>query len=219
MAGMSSVILVNSLTGLLILTSLLVIEVKQPRWSALMYSLQSLVLVAIFAVLAYSTGAEQLYLWAGTAFVTKVVLVPWLLYGALMRVGNPEKPRNVMGTTLSFFLAAIALTVSFLVVNQIQLKAAEPFKPALAVSMAHFFFGELCILTQRNLFKQVLGFCLMENGSHLTLALLAHNAPEIVEIGIATDAVFGVVIMVLLGYQIYTKLGTLDTADLNTLKG
>lgn len=216
---MTSVTLVNSLTGLLILTSLLVIEVKQPRWSALMYSLQSFVLVAIFAALAYSTGAEQLYLWAGTAFVTKVVLVPWLLYGALMRVGNPEKPRNVMGTTLSFFLAAIALTVSFLVVNQIQLKAAEPFKPALAVSMAHFFFGELCILTQRNLFKQVLGFCLMENGSHLTLALLAHNAPELVEIGIATDAVFGVVIMVLLGYQIYTKLGTLDTADLNTLKG
>lgn len=216
---MSSVILVNSLTGLLILTSLLVIEVKQPRWSALMYSLQSLVLVGIFAALAYSTGAEQLYLWAGTAFVTKVVLVPWLLYGALMRVGNPEKPRNVMGTTLSFFLAAIALTVSFLVVNQIQLKAAEPFKPALAVSMAHFFFGELCILTQRNLFKQVLGFCLMENGSHLTLVLLAHNAPELVEIGIATDAVFGVVIMVLLGYQIYAKLGTLDTADLNTLKG
>ena len=216
---MSSVTLVNSLTGLLILTSLLVIEVKQPRWSAIMYSLQSIVLVGILAVLAYATKAEQLYLWVASAFVTKVVLVPWILYSAFTRVGNPEKPRNLMGTTLSFFLAAVALTVSFLVVNQIQLKAAEPFKPALAVSMAHFFFGELCILTQRNLFKQVLGFCLMENGSHLTLALLAYNAPEIVEIGIATDAVFGVVIMVVLGYQIYKNLGTLDTADLNTLKG
>lgn len=216
---MSSVTLINSLTGLLILTSLLVIEVKQPRWSALMYSLQSLVLVGIFVVLAYVTKAEQLYLWAASAFVTKVVLVPWILYGTLKRVGDPEKPRNAMGTTLSFILAAVAVTVSFLVVNQIQLKAAEPFKPALAVSMAHFFFGELCILTQRNLFKQVLGFCLMENGSHLTLALLAYNAPELVEIGIATDAVFGVVIMVALGYQIYKKLGTLDTSDLSTLKG
>jgi len=216
---MSSVTLVNSLTGLLILTSLLVIEVKKPRWSALMYSLQSIVLVGIFFVLAYAAEAEQLYLWAGSAFITKVVLVPWILYSALKRVGDPEKPRNVMGTTLSFILAAVALTVSFIVVNQIQLKAAEPFKPALAVSMAHFFFGELCILTQRNLFKQVLGFCLMENGSHLTLALLAYNAPELVEIGIATDAVFGVVIMVVLGYQIYKSLGTLDTADLSTLKG
>jgi hydrogenase-4 component E len=216
---MTSVILINSLAGLLILTSLLVIEVKHPRWSALMYSLQSAVLVGMFVVLAYHTGAEQLYLWAGSAFVTKVVLVPWILYGALSRVADPEKPRNAIGITLSFLLAALAVTVSFLVVNQIQLKAAEPFKPALAVSMAHFFFGEICILTQRNIFKQVLGFCLMENGSHLTLALLAHNAPELVEIGIATDAVFGVVIMVVLGQQIYRSLHTLDTGELSTLKG
>jgi hydrogenase-4 component E len=216
---MSSVTLVNSLSGLLILTSLLVIEVKHARWSALMYSLQSIVLVGIFVVLAYTTGAQQLYLWAASAFVTKVILVPWILYGALSQVPDTEKPRNAMGTTLSLFLAAVAVTVSFVVVSQIQLKMAAPYKPALAVSMAHFFFGELCILTQRNLFKQVLGFCLMENGSHLTLALLAYNAPGLIEIGIATDAVFGVIIMVVLGNQIYKRLHTLDTSDLSTLTG
>lgn len=216
---MSSVTLVNSLSGLLILTSLLVIEVKHPRWSALMYSLQSIVLVSIFVVLAHATGAQQLYLWAASAFVTKVILVPWILYGALAQVRDPEKPRNVMGTTLSLFLAAVAVAVCFVVVSQIQLKAAAPYKAALAISMAHFFFGELCILTQRNVFKQVLGFCLMENGSHLTLALLAYNAPELVEIGIATDAVFGVIIMVVLGNQIYKRLHTLDTSDLRTLTG
>ena len=216
---MMSVTLVNSLSGLLILTSLLVIEIKQPRWSALMYGLQSIVLVGIFVALAYAMHAEQLYLWAASAFVTKVVLVPWLLSRALSRVSDSEKPRNAMNVTLSFFLAAVAVAVSFVVVSQIQLKAAAPFKPALAVSMAHFFFGELCILTQRNLFKQLLGFCLMENGSHLTLALLAYNAPELVEIGIATDAVFGVVIMLVLGNQIHQRLRTLDTSDLRTLKG
>jgi hydrogenase-4 component E len=216
---MSNVTLVNSLAGLLILTSLLVIEVKQARWSAIIYSLQSIVLVGIFLVLAFETQAEQLYWWAASAFITKAVLVPWILYRALSQVQNSESPRNAMGITLSFLLAAVAVTVSFLVVNQIQLKAAVPFKPALAISMAHFFFGELCILTQRNLFKQLLGFCLMENGSHLTLALLAYNAPELVEIGIATDAVFGVIIMVALGYQIYKNLHTLDTSDLSTLKG
>lgn len=38
----------------------------------------------------------------------------------------------------------------------------------------------------------------MENGSHLVLALLAWRAPELVEIGIATDAIFAVIVMVLL---------------------
>ncbi len=90
----------------------------------------------------------------------------------------------------------MSVFVSFLIVDRLHLKIALEFRPALAVSIAHFFFGQLCILTQKNMLKQVLGFCLMENGSHLTLALLAYNAPELVEIGIATDAVFGVVIMV-----------------------
>ena len=74
-------------------------------------------------------------------------------------------------------------------------------------------------MTQRNIFKQILGFCLMENGSHLTLALLAYSAPELVEIGIATDAVFAVIIIVLLANQIYKRLHTLDSAELNVLKG
>jgi hydrogenase-4 component E len=216
---MTSVTLINSLSGLLILTSLLVIEARQPRWSALMYSLQSLVLVGIFVGLAATTHAEQLYLWAVSAFITKVVLVPWILYRALSAAGAASQPRNALTTTLSLFVAAAAVAVSFVVVDQIQLKTAAPFRPALAVSMAHFFFGELCILTQRNLFKQLLGFCLMENGSHLTLAILAYNAPELVEIGIATDAVFGVVIMVVLATQIQKRLHTLDSAELSTLKG
>jgi hydrogenase-4 component E len=65
----------------------------------------------------------------------------------------------------------------------------------------------------------VFGYCLMENGSHLTLALLAGNAPELVEIGISTDAVFAVVIMVVLATQINRKLATLDADQLTTLKG
>ena len=59
----------------------------------------------------------------------------------------------------------------------------------------------------------------MENGSHLTLALLGVQCAGMVEIGIATDALFGVIVMVVLGNQIYKTLHTLDTSDLRTLKG
>jgi len=211
--------LINGVSGLLILTSLLVIETKKPRWSALLYSAQSMVLVLIFFALAVIMHADQLYLWGASAFITKAVLVPFILYRALSRVGEAETPQNILRPAVSFVLAAVAVAVSFIIVNQIGLKSAVAFKPALAVSVAHFFFGQLCILTQRNIFKQILGFCLMENGSHLTLALLAYGAPDLVEIGIATDAVFAVVIMVLLANQIHRKLHTLDSSELNALKG
>jgi len=211
--------LINSLSGLLILTSLLVIETKKLRLSAIYYGVQSLVLVMIFLVLAVTMEADQLYLWAASAFVTKVLLVPFILYRAQKNVPEADQIQMTIKPVVSIILAAITLVISFVVVSQLDIQIAVEFKPALAVSVAHFFFGELCILTQRNMLKQVLGFCLMENGSHLTLALLAYNAPELVEIGIATDAVFGVVIMVALALQIYKNLHTLDTASLTTLKG
>ncbi len=216
---MSNINLINSLSGLLILTSLLVIESKKLRVSLLYYSIQSVVLVMIFLALAVTMHAEQLYLWAAGAFVTKALLVPIVLNSAHQRMDEVDLPMIEVKPALSIFLAAVSLVVSFIVINQLDLKIASEFKPALAVSVAHFFFGQLCILTQRNMLKQVLGFCLMENGSHLTLALMAYDAPELVEVGIATDAVFGVVIMAVLVVQIYKKLHTLDAASLRTLKG
>lgn len=216
---MTSVNLINTLSGLLIITSLVVIESKKLRHSAIYYGVQSLVLVLIFLTLAVTTHAEQLYLWAASALVTKALLAPYILLRAQERVADAEQPDQAIRPALSIVLAAVAVIVSFVVINQLDLKIATEFKPALAVSVAHFFFGQLCILTQRNILKQILGFCLMENGSHLTLALLANNAPELVEIGIATDAIFGVLIMAVLAVQIYKKLNTLDAASLTSLKG
>lgn len=214
---MENINLINSLSGLLILTSLLVIETKTLRMSAIQYSIQSMVLVLIFLALAVTMEAEQLYLWAASAFITKALLVPYVLSRAGKSMEGPP-PDNVK-LWPSIALAAVSLVVSFMVVEKLQLKIAGEFKPALAVSIAHFFFGQLCILTQKNMLKQVLGFCLMENGSHLTLALLAHDAPELVEVGIATDAVFGVIIMVILLVQINKSLHTLDVTELTSLKG
>ena len=59
----------------------------------------------------------------------------------------------------------------------------------------------------------------MENGAHLTLALMANQAPKLVEIGIATDAIFAVVIMTFFARRIYRMLNSLDVKQLTALKG
>lgn len=100
-----------------------------------------------------------------------------------------------------------------------QLPMATGLKPALAVALGHFLLGLLCIVSQRNILRQIFGYCLMENGSHLVLALLAWRAPELVEIGIATDAIFAVIVMVLLARKIWRTHGTLDVNNLTALKG
>ena len=205
---MTGSMIVNNLAGLMMLTSLFVISVKSYRLSCGFYACQSLVLVSIFATLSCLFAAEQLLIWSASAFITKVLLVPLIMtYAALF------------GPAMMALLAALIVLLCAFVVQPVKLPMATGLKPALAVALGHFLLGLLCIVSQRNILRQIFGYCLMENGSHLVLALLAWRAPELVEIGIATDAIFAVIVMVLLARKIWRTHGTLDVNNLTALKG
>ncbi len=217
---MNGYVLVNILGALLIVTSLSVMLTRSPRTSAFEYAAQSCVLVAIFITLGMTTGSTELFTWSFTATLTKVIFVPAVVLFAYKKMGAPENTEGSSTTpVLSIVLVAIELLVCFIAVMGIQLPTAAEVKPALAVSLAHFFIGLTCIITQRNILKQMFGYCLMENGSHVTLALLAPQAPELVEVGIATDAIFAIIIMAIVAMRIYTCTHTLNADELSELKG
>jgi hydrogenase-4 component E len=216
---MDGMLIVNNLAGLLIVTSLLVIGTHGVIASARWYAVQSLVLVGIFLALAVTQGSQELYLWSVSAFVTKVVLVPLIISRTLGPLADREGLESWLKPAWMVVLTALIVLLSWFAVSSVQLAVVVPLKPALAVSLGHFLLGLMCIVTQRNILKQIFGYCLMENGAHLTLALLASKAPELIEVGIATDAVFAVLIMALMARRIHRTLGTLDVKQLTALKG
>ncbi|BEV70888.1 MULTISPECIES: hydrogenase 4 membrane subunit [unclassified Paludibacterium] len=216
---MDGMLIVNNLAGLLIVTSLLVICTGSVLSSARWYALQSLVLVGIFLALAATQGSGELYLWSLSAFVTKVVLVPLIMVRTLGRLADRESLQGWLSPAWMLLLAAVIVMLSWFAVSSVKLAVVADLKPALAVSLGHFLLGLMCIVTQRNILKQIFGYCLMENGAHLTLALMASKAPELVEVGIATDAVFAVLIMAILARRIHRTLHTLDVKQLTALKG
>lgn len=216
---MTGSMIINNLAGLMMFTSLMVIGVKRPSASCWLYALQSLVLVTIFATLGFTLDAHELYMWAVSAFITKVVLVPVIMGCAFRSMRDPEHSGSVVSLPVLMLFAAIIVVLCWFVVDPVQIPLLYDLKPALAVSLGHFLLGLMCIVTQRNILKQVFGYCLMENGSHLTLALLANKAPELVEIGISTDAIFAVIIMTVLARKIWRALNTLSVDQLTALKG
>lgn len=211
---------VNVLCCLLIITSLMVVLTKAPKSAAYCYAIQSLVLVTIFISLGVLTGSTELFTWSATAFLTKVVFVPAVVIYTFKKMGSPtENIEPVVRPMVSIILAIIEVAICFAIIQYVEMPGSAEIKPALAVSLAHFFIGLTCIVSQRNILKQMFGYCLMENGSHLTLALLAPTAPEIVEIGIATDAIFAVVIMAIIVYRVYRKFDSMNSDELMELKG
>jgi hydrogenase-4 component E len=210
--------LINSLAALLIVTSLFCILARTPASSALLYSLQSFVLVCAFVAIAHFFNVTRLYHWALTSVVTKVVLVPAILYFAFRRTDQSKLPPPVLSPAAMIALAAVVVVVSAVVVRRVQIPVAAGFNQVLVVCLSLIFLGLACIITQRNILKQIFGYCLIENGSHLTLALLAHQAPELLEIGIGSDAIFAVITLTFFATRIRSVLFTFDDRALMALK-
>lgn len=212
--------LVNVLGFILVITSTMVVLSRKMRSAAYMYALQSFVLVLMLLTLGITTGSTELYMWSATAFVTKVLLVPGIMLYVIKKIGKVDEEIPSKLTPIKcILLVVLELVVCYLAVMGIALPTALEVRPALAISLAHFFIGLTCIVSQRNIVKQIFGYCLMENGSHVTLALLAPEAPSLVETGVATDAIFAVVIMLVIAVKIYRANGSLDVRDLMELKG
>ena len=95
------------------------------------------------------------------------------------------------------------------------------FKDALPLFAASFIFmiGIFGFILRNSFLKQILAYCLFENGIHLSLALMAYNSHELVEIGILTDAIFAVVIMGILAKRFYASYESLDTSKAINLRG
>ena len=112
--------IVNILGGLLIVTSTMVVVSKNIKHAIRWYAVQSLVLVGLLATLGATTGAQELLMWAGSAFITKVVLVPYILNRAYKRMGYclPGEPSDEVaaGAPLPRAMAFVFIVLIIMVI-------------------------------------------------------------------------------------------------------
>jgi hydrogenase-4 component E len=214
--------LVRTLSLTLLLTSFLAVESRGMRRAILAYLAQALLMVALIA--SFATIHPDLWVWAATAFVTKVGLVTWLLYHAA-QTGDRREVEPYVGMAVSAILIALlALGVYSLVHGHVAFLAPtplaeqEPYRTNVAVSLTLLFVGMYAVLTRRDALKVVIGVCLMENGAHLSLVTLATGMRETVLIGIVTDVVVAVFLLLHLVHGIEERYGTRDTASLRALR-
>lgn len=217
---MDSVVRTLSLT--LLLTSFFAVEFRSLRRSLTAYMAQALVMVAIIA--CFATRHPDLWVWAVTAFVTKFGLISWLLWHAV-RAGDDREVAPFVGSWVSAaFIGLVAVTgyelvhrhVSFLAPTP--LAEVEPYRTNMAVALTLLIVGSYAVLTRRDAIKVIIGVCLMENGAHLSLVTLANGMRETVLIGIVTDVVVAVFLLLHLVRGIEQRLGTRDTGRLRALR-
>ncbi|MFI5371407.1 MAG: NADH-quinone oxidoreductase subunit K [Candidatus Eisenbacteria bacterium] len=214
--------LVRTLSLTLLLTSFLAVESRSMRRAILAYMVQALIMVAIIA--AFATIHPRLWIWVATAFLTKFGLISWMLIHAARAGDDHEVPPYVSRWVSAALVGGLALMVySFIHAHASFLAPTlqaeqEPYRTNMAVALTLLFVGTYTVLTRRDALKVVIGVCLMENGAHLSLVTLANGMHETVLIGIVTDVVVTIFLMLHLVHGIEEKLGTRDTARLRALR-
>ena len=215
--------LVETLSMLMVITSLGAVEMRRLRMSAIAYLLQALILVAL--LLSFAALNPALYWWAAVALLTKAILTPWFLFHYMgERDAREEKPLIGFGPSV---VVAAALMIGFyrlthsqfgLLVPTTALAQQEVLRTNLAVASTVFALGLYCVLTRRDAVKTVIGLCLLENGVHLSLVSLAPELPETALFGVATEVVVTVYLLLYVINGLRQEFGTTDTFKLQELQ-
>lgn len=204
----------------MIITSLAVFGLRNLKLSVGIYAVQTLLLVSIFFMLSSTFNAPQLKIWAVVAFFTKVLFVPGIVFFLIKKLGVISEDEPVGGFFVSPVIAmgfslAIAMTISPIL---LQFSLIQE-RITLIAAVTVFMMGIFGFMLRNSFIKQILAYCLFENGIHLSLALMAYNSHELVELGILTDAIFAVIIMSVLAVRFYKAYDGLDTSKASNLKG
>lgn len=190
------------------------------KLSIIAYAIETLLLVSIFFLLSEKFNAEQLKTWAIVAFFTKVLFVPGILFWLIKKLGVVSEDEPVGGFFVSPVIAmgfSLALSMS---IHPIFLKFSLIKEEIMLIAAGTvFMMGIFGFMLRNSFIKQILAYCLFENGIHLSLALMAYNSHELVELGILTDAIFAVIIMSVLAIRFYKAYDSLDTSKASNLRG
>ncbi|WP_462189712.1 hydrogenase 4 membrane subunit [Campylobacter concisus] len=204
----------------MIVTSLAVFGLRSLKLSIIAYAIETLLLVSIFFLLSEKFNAEQLKTWAIVAFFTKVLFVPGILFWLIKKLGVVSEDEPVGGFFVSPVIAmgfSLALSMS---IHPIFLKFSLIKEEIMLIAAGTvFMMGIFGFMLRNSFIKQILAYCLFENGIHLSLALMAYNSHELVELGILTDAIFAVIIMSILAIRFYKAYDSLDTSKASNLRG
>ena len=204
----------------MIVTSLAVFGLRSLKLSIIAYAIETLLLVSIFFLLSEKFNAEQLKTWAIVAFFTKVLFVPGILFWLIKKIGVVSEDEPVGGFFVSPVIAmgfSLALSMS---IHPIFLKFSLIKEEIMLIAAGTvFMMGIFGFMLRNSFIKQILAYCLFENGIHLSLALMAYNSHELVELGILTDAIFAVIIMSVLAIRFYKAYDSLDTSKASNLRG
>jgi hydrogenase-4 component E len=204
--------------GMLVIQLLMVVQ-RMLLTNIRLFALQSLMLAAIGALVAFSHNATHVYWVVGLTLVGKVFFLPWLLNRQVRRFQIEQEIAPLLDAPASMLLCGGFTLLGYIV--------ARPFTTlerlgnnTLGVAITLLLTGFFLMFNRRKAITQVLALLTVENGVMLAaVALTTYGMPLVVELCIFFDLMVAVMVLGLLVYRIRESFASMDVGKLSELKG
>jgi hydrogenase-4 component E len=210
--------LIDDLGAMLLFTMLLILASGQLFRAIYAVAAQAVFLSIAGAILGAATGNADLWVIAGITILVKAILLPWLLFQVIERIGIHREIEPVIPINVTLALAAAIVVLSFWLSASLGPVRQAITGNALPVGLALTLLGVLVMASRKKALIQMVGLFAAENGIFFTAMAVSQGMPLIIEIGVILDVVLGALVMGVMVLRVRSDVDT-DISDLESLRG
>jgi hydrogenase-4 component E len=209
----------NLLSFIFLLMSFLLIIRNSLAAQVRMFAVQSGVLSALAAVVAYFGGSGELFGVAVVFAVIKVVVIPKALNRAVAKIGIQRAVAPYLGTSATLAICAGLVVLAFYIMAPVTASNRLPTADGIPLAFAGVLIGLFTTVNRRRALTQILGFLMLENSIFMIALLATYGVPLIVELGVFLDVLVAVLILEVFVHRIRENFESIDLKHLGSLRG
>lgn len=212
--------IIDILSGLMLLATLVFLTQKGLPACINLYMLHSLFLAGILGVIAYGMHETHLYIGAAIALVLKVIVIPAMFYWIMKKIEITREVQFYLNTSTSLVVAGALTAFAFIITRRIADLAQGPAVSgtAITLSLATLLIGFFIMISRTQALSQMLGLLIIENGLFLLASVATFGIPLMLEIGISFDVLVALLIMGILVFKINQTFRHINVSQLQKNK-
>ncbi len=215
--------LLETLSVLILLSSFVLMANKRISSYIKSFRIQSMLIALAAGVMGVRSlsdeGRWDILIVCILIVVLKVIYIPGLLNRTYASVRYKVEKDFILNIPILVLVCCGLVVFSYFTLATIDGSSQGMSNIQLVNSVSVIWIGLFFMISRKKALGQIIGFLVIENGLYITAMLATQGMPFIVDLGIFIDLVTFVLIMGMLTFRINDQFDSIDTDQLNNLKG
>jgi len=204
---------------LLLISTVLILMIREIRSAIQLLAIQSIILSALVFAIGFQQHQSHLYWVAFITFIVKAIILPLILHRTMVKINIRRKVERWFSDSISILMGIALLLIGAFVARRMNFNIDAKGFQLVEIAMDMLLLGGYLMIIHKKAIMQGIGFIIMENGIFLGALAVTNGMPFIIELGVFFDLLVSGIIIGIFTYRIYDTFASLNTEKLQKLKG